>query len=327
MKPVNVAFVGAGSNASGHMKRVSAVEGAQIVAICDIDEERAEAAAKAYGAKTYTDYSPMIERENLSALYVSVPPFAHYDAEILAAQKGVHLFVEKPVALTMEKGLEICEAVEKAGIITCVGYQVRYGNTVDRAKKFLEGRTIAMVASNRWGGMAPKPWWWRMDQSGGQIVEQTTHQFDMIRYLAGEITEVYANYALRTLTHVEGLDIPDVGVVTLMFESGAIGYVSSSCALNKGGGGGNLDIILKDVVLKWSHNALSTAPPGEYEELQGEIPPAPSIDEVFIKAVQIGDGSQIRSPYQDALKSLDVTLAANQAAAERKPIKPYFAAH
>jgi len=321
---IKVAFIGAGGNASGHMKQVNEIEGTEIVAICDVMEERANERAAEYGASAYTEVRTMLDREEMDALYVSVPPFAHYDAEIMAVEKGVHLFVEKPVALTIEKALEIHAAIERAGVLSCVGYQLRYSETVDRAKQFLQGRTIAMVTSNRWGGVPPTPWWKVMAQSGGQLVEQTTHQVDMIRCLAGEIVEVYATYALRTLNDVEGLDIPDVGAIAFRFENGAIGSLTTSCALTKGGGMGDLNILVKDAVLKWGYGSISAAP-GEYPELEGTLAPPPSIDAVFIEAVKTGDGSKIRSPYSDALRSLDVTLAANRSAAERRPVRTYYA--
>jgi len=322
---VKVAFIGAGGNASGHMKQISEIEGTEIMAICDVMEERASERAEEYGASAYTEVRAMLDQEEMDALYISVPPFAHYDAEIIAAEKGVALFVEKPVALTLEKALEINAAIEQAGVLSCVGYQLRYAETVDRAKQFLQGRTIAMVTCNRWGGLPPTPWWKVMAQSGGQLVEQTTHNVDMMRCLAGEIVEVYAHYALRTLNDVEGLDVPDVGAIAFRFESGAIGSLTTSCALTRGGGMGDLNILVKDAVLKWGYGSISAAP-GEYPELEGELALPPSIDAVFIEAVKAGDDSKIRSPYSDALLSLDVTLAANRSAAEGKPVQTYYAA-
>lgn len=325
MAVVKVAFIGAGGNASGHMKRVKDIPDAQIVAICDLDAERAKKATEEVGGKPYTDYHEMLEKEGMDALYVSVPPFAHYDAETIAAGKGIHLFVEKPVAITMEKGLEVNKAIEKAGIISCVGYQVRYAESVNRAKKWLEGKTVAMVNCHRWGGVPGTPWWRVMSKSGGQIVEQTTHQVDLIRYMCGEIAEVHSNYALRLCKDMENFDIPDVMAVTFRFASGAVGVLTSSCAMTEGGGKGDLEIMADHKVLKWSTAAVSAAP-GKHPELEGELPPLPPIDPVFIEAVRTGDRSKIRSPYLDGLKSLDVTLAMNKSAETGKPEKPYFAA-
>src|SRR6476646_344535 len=104
------------------------------------------------------------------------------------------------------------------------------------ARRYLDGKTIAMVTSHRWGGLPQTPWWRVMGQSGGQLVEQTPHQVDLMRYLAGEIVEVHARYATRVLGDVPNLDIPDVQVVNLQFASGAVGSLTTSCALREGGG-------------------------------------------------------------------------------------------
>lgn len=321
---IKVAFVGTGGIATyGHLPALAAMEEVEITALCDVSEERVQAAVEKFGGKAYTDYRRMLDAEDLDVLYVCVPPFAHEDAEILAAQKGLHLFVEKPVALTMEKGLEIAEAIEKAGVLSCVGYSLRYLWPTDAAKAFLADRPIALVAADRWGGVpGDETHWWRvMDKSGGQLVEMATHQVDLIRYLAGEIVEVYARYARRVLGDLPNLTVPDAQVVALQFASGAVGYISTSCALTKGGGRGQLDFVLRDLILHYGHDRLSTTP-AEVASFEPPDQRPPSINEAFIGAVRSGDASLIKTPYADGLRSLDVTLAANRSAVEGKPVRP-----
>ena len=322
MKETKVAFVGAGGNASGHMKRVKEVEGATIVAVCDVVEDRAKAAAEEMGAPAwYTDHRALIDKEDFDALYVSVPPFAHTDAEILAAQKGAALFVEKPVVLDMEKGIEILEAIEKAGVVSCVGYQLRYLDAAQRVKRYLSDKTVAMVSHHRWGGLPGTAWWRVMEQSGGQLVEQTTHGVDMMRYVLGEIVEVYAKYATLTMGDVENFTIPDSQEVLLEFDAGALGLVSTACM---GGGKSDMSFLLRDGKVEFSYTnyAISPDPGGEYAEPLAETA---SIDEVFVDAVRAKDQSRILSSYRDGLKTCDVTLASNKSAELNKPVRPYFA--
>jgi len=320
-KKVKIGFVGTGGIANHHLRQLKEIEDAEIVALCDIVEDRVQSAVANYGGTAYTDYRKMIDEEEMDAMYVCIPPFAHEDAEILAAQKGIHLFVEKPVALTMDKGIEICEAIEKAGVISCGGYVLRYSPAAVTAKKFLADKTIAMVACDRWGGVPGTPWWRVMDESGGQLVEMATHQVDMIRYLAGEVKEVYAKYALRTLQDMENLTVPDVQAVLMEFESGAIGYISTSCALVNGGGQGRLEFILKGMRMIYGGNVPKVVPEGA-AEIEPLTEPVLSIDEAFVTAVSTNNPGLITTPYPDALRSLDVTLAANKSAIEGKPIKP-----
>src|SRR5439155_16568344 len=120
--------------------------------------------------------------ESPDALYVCVPPFAHEDAELIAARKGIHLFVEKPVALDVDWGASVAAVIRETGILSSVGYSLRYLPATETARRYLAGKEIAMVASHRWGGLPETPWWRVMEQSGGQLVEMTTHQVDLMRY-------------------------------------------------------------------------------------------------------------------------------------------------
>ena len=323
---VKIGCVGTGGIGKHHLQSLAQMEGVEIAAMCDVAEEAVESAAAEFGGRTYTDHRRLIEAEELDVLYVCIPPFAHTDAEILAARKGLHLFVEKPVALTMDQALEIQEAIAQAGVLSSVGYSLRYFTATEPAKAFLADQTIALVACDRWGGVpgGTTHWWRVMEKSGGQLVEMVTHQVDMIRYLAGEIVEVNARYALRVLGGLENLTVPDVQVMDFALESGALGYLSCSCALTQGGGTGRMEFILRDMVLKFDFSRLTLTPEGA-AELPVVPESAPNIDEVFIAAVRSGDGSRIITPYADAVRSLDVTLAANRSAVEGKPVKPELA--
>jgi predicted dehydrogenase len=320
---IKVGFIGAGGRARNHMKALSEIEDVEFAAICDVSEATGKDAADQFGGNVYTDYKVMLDGESLDAMYVVVPTFAHFDAEIMAAERGVHLFLEKPVAPSMAKANEILEATQKADVITCVGYQLRYFGAVQQARQFASGRTIGMVVSHRWGGLPDTPWWRVMAQSGGQLVEQTTHQVDMIRYVAGEITEVQAYYALRTLGDVENLDIPDNYAITFKMENGAIGSLSSSCALREGGGSSGIDFILDDARMNLTGAKVSLSPDGSGD--LGEPPEGKDIDQVFIDAVRTGDRSEILSDLEDGIRSLDVSLAANRSAETGSPQKTEYA--
>ena len=320
---ISVGFVGAGGRARAHMKVLGGMDDVKIVAICDVAEETARTVAGELGATSYTDHHAMLDGESLDALYVSVPTFAHTDAEVLAAQKGIHLFLEKPVAPSMEKALEILDSIKKAGVLSSVGYQVRYMGYVQQAHAFFKDRDVGMVVSGRWGGLPPTLWWRIMAQSGGQLVEQTTHQVDLLRYVLGEVDEVHAYYALRTMSDVPDLDIPDVYTLNLKFASGAIGSLTSTCALREGGGGGTTDFICKNMRAEMGRDGLKISPQDAAEP--GPVPDdAGDIDEVFIDAIRRGDGSRILSDFEDGVRTLDISLAANRSAETGKPERTHF---
>ena len=321
-KQVTVGFLGAGGIATkSHLPALQQIEGVTIAAVCDTERGRAQAAADRFGGRVYDSHREMLEKEEMDALFVCLPPFAHTEAEMLAARKGVHLFVEKPIVLEMRKGLEIAEAIEKAGIISSIGYQVRYMPVASALRSFLAGKTIAMVAGNRWGGVpGDENHWWRvMEKSGGMLHEQATHNVDFIRYVVGDIASVCARYSLNALEGMTNLTAPDAQVAVMEFKNGATGYFAATCALTRGGGWSSLDIILKDMMVRTNFSQITVSPEGAAEIALPEK--GMNIQQAFIHAIKTGDRSVIRSDYWDALKTAEVTLGANESARTGKAVE------
>jgi predicted dehydrogenase len=191
---------------------------------------------------------------------------------------------------------------------------------VKKAKEILSGRDVAMVLGYFVGSFPGVPWWRVLEQSGGQMVEQTTHIFDLARYMAGEITEVYAASGVRALQDVPDFDIWDVGTATIRFASGAVGAISNSCVLTEAYEIG-LHVICKDLVLVLHlDGSIKIVETGRTEIINGQRSPWAGETEAFINAIKTGDRSAIRSTYPDAVKTLAATLAANESAATGRPV-------
>jgi len=310
---VRVGFIGCGGMNRGHMNTVKGLRGAEIVAVCDLQKDRAQAAAEEYGARSYTDHAQMIESEELNAVFIAVPPFAHEDQELLAVRKGLHLFVEKPVAVTLEKAKQIERAIAKAGVIATAGFQDRYQDIVARLKKDLQKNRPGLIMGYWVGGMPGVAWWRRKEQSGGQAVEQTIHTFDMARYLFGEVKLVHAAWSKSLMADVPRYNVEDASCVNLQFKSGLCGTIFSGCFL-KGYGKVGLDIWTPEVLYEYSgRSALNIRKAGaEAETLHVGNPFGQEIVSTFLSAVRTGDGSKLKSTYADAVKSLAVVLAANE---------------
>jgi len=228
--------------------------------------------------------------------------------------------VEKPVAINMETAKKVESAVNNSGTITCVGYQLRYTGVADIAREILAGKNISMVIGKYWCGSGrgdPSRWLRQMNKSGGQLVEQATHTIDLIRYLAGEVQEVYAMQANQVLGEI---DCPDSNVVAMRFASGALGSLTASWTYDpRDWSNANvLDILFDESHIHWDGGKIILKEQGETKELTR---PGQSIDAVFIEAVRAKDGSQIRSPYSDAVKSLAISLAANESGVSGAPKK------
>ncbi len=318
MAEVRIAFIGCGGNARWHIGTVNKLESARIVAVCDVVEELAQKAGEACEAAVYTNHKKMLERDDLDAVYISIPVFAHGEPELDVIERGLPFLVEKPVARDLETALRVQEAVEKKNLLTCVGYQLRYLGSTDAAKEILENETVGMVVGKYWSGSGrgnPSAWIRQMAKSGGQLVEQATHTIDMMRYLVGEITEVYCAQASRILKEI---DCPDMNAVAFKFANGAIGSMSTTWAYdNRDWSHANvLDILIDERFLHWEGSRTVVYGRGEAQEHKR---PDRTIDEVFIEAVRTNNPALIRSPYSDGVKTLALTLAMNESAREGEP--------
>lgn len=317
---VRIGFIGCGGNAGGHMRRLSGLPDARIVAVCDVVEERAKQAAERCQAEAYTDYQRMLGRSDLDAVYLSLPVFAHGEPEMAVIERGLPFLVEKPVARTMQTARRVEEAVRRRGLMTAVGYQLRYMGGTEAARQELSGKTVNLVVGKYWCGSGrgnPDHWVRQMALSGGQLVEQATHTVDAMRYLLGEVKEVYTRRASRQLLEI---DCADTHVVTLEFESGALGSLTATWAYDPAdwGHANVIDISYDMNLLHWGGGKVTITANKETRALEA---PDRGIDEVFVEAVKTKDPALIRSPYSDAVKTLAVTLAMNESADVGRPVR------
>ena len=219
----------------------------------------------------------------------------------------------------MDIAHEIEAAVKKAGLITCVGYQLRYLGSTRITQDILKDKTVNMVVGKYWCGTgigSPDGWLRQMNKSGGQLVEQATHTIDMMRNLVGEVESVYAMQANRVLTEI---DCPDSNSLTLQFSDGAVGSLTAAWAYAGDWSNANvLDILYEQELLNWNPSKVSVRENGEWVD---KTEPGPTIDQIFVEAIRSGDGSEILSPYSDAVKTLAISLAANLSAQENRPVE------
>ena len=232
-----------------HLRELTEIGGSTFVAFCDIVVEKAEQAVTQYGGKAYADYNQMLAREELDAVYISIPPFAHGAPERAVVAAGLPMFVEKPVHMDTDDAKDIAAEIEEKGIITAAGYQERYLDIIDKAQELLTSRRVGFFMGYWMGGM-PGGWWREKAKSGGQLMEQTTHEFDMARYLFGEVKTVYA-VARYDLIPDTDYDIEEASAVSLQFESGVFGIMFSACFTTNGMRRSGLDIFCEDGSLEY----------------------------------------------------------------------------
>lgn len=316
---VRVGFIGVGGIAEHHILTLQKVEHAQLTAVYDIDQIRAGQMAEVYGAKSYESIDHFITSGEVDAVFICSPPFARAGIEEAVAQQGLHLLSEKPIGLHMDEVYEKERIIRESGVINASGYCLRYLDIVSQAKEYLAHKQIDLVLAYRLGDLPGAKWWTILEKSGGQLVEQSTHQLDLIRYLAGEFKEVSATHEQRYIHRIDpGATAYDVGTVSFVLESGAIGNITSS-SLAKYVGRSAVEFYGHDFFLSIDGVTLRIVDDNQDVTITSKVDFYYEQNKAFIEAVRTKQQQLILCDYSDAAVTLAVTLAANESAASGKP--------
>ncbi|MFC5647607.1 Gfo/Idh/MocA family protein [Paenibacillus solisilvae] len=193
MKTIRAGVIGCGSLGRVHIDCVSKIEGIQMVAYCDIYENKAQALLQEYGGEYATsDVDRFFADETLDAIYVTTLHDTHADYCIRALESGKHVMVEKPLSLTVEDCLRVGETVERTGKKLMTAFKMRYYDLLLKAKELIPQPVMVtmQMMDNRWPDGA-----WANDpiKGGGNVLSQGCHSTDILRFVAsGEPIEVYA---------------------------------------------------------------------------------------------------------------------------------------
>jgi predicted dehydrogenase len=236
MKPFRTAILGCGGWGNRHAQNlVKLPKQIELVALCDVNPSRASNCAKTFAPKAsiFTDHHEMLTRVPLDLLIIALPPFAHTDEVQLCAERGIHLLIEKPIALSHQHAWQMVDVAEKVGICTQVGFMYRFGAAIQRLKSLLDTGAAGGVGSIRAGyycNHLHNPWWIDKTKSGGQVFEQAIHLVDLMRFLGGEVDSVFC--VQRNLFHreVPGYSVEDVSGTVINFKNGAVGVLAATNA-------------------------------------------------------------------------------------------------
>ncbi|MFH2069385.1 MAG: Gfo/Idh/MocA family oxidoreductase [Candidatus Omnitrophota bacterium] len=321
MDKVKIGFIGTGGIANAHLNNLARMEDVEITALCDLVKEKAETAGQKFGGKIYLDYRQMLEKEKIDALYICVPPFAHQDQELIACQKKIPFFVEKPVTLSVKKAEEIEAQVRKSGVITSVGYVLRYMDIVEKTAKLLSGRSLGLITGSYYGEVPGRNWLIKKKQGGGQLVEQATHIVNLMLFFGGEVTEVYSQPFSGIINRrIPDYEVEDASATIFRFANGTIGSIN--CTWLAFGFKSSLGIVTDGLQVDWNPITtmqVITAEKKEEYAVKNDF----SFNEhrAFINAVKTGNKNSILCDYSEGLKTLKVTLAAVKSMETGKPVK------
>jgi UDP-N-acetylglucosamine 3-dehydrogenase len=230
---LKAAVIGAGAIAQHcHLPGYQNHPDVDLVAIAEIDADRAAQAARKFGAKrTYADFREMLAKEQLDMVSVCTPNYLHCQMATTVARLGIHLMLEKPVATSVAQALKIRQAVRKGAGQCMVGFTHRFldGNILAR-QMVKEGKIgEPFMIRVRFAHRGPQPGWamsdWfyrRKKSGGGAMLDMGIHAMDLSRFLVGEVDSVFG--LVGTLR--KEIEVDDNAVVGLKFAGNrAMGYI------------------------------------------------------------------------------------------------------
>jgi predicted dehydrogenase len=231
---IRFGIVGPGNVGQLHANALSKVPGARLVAVAGRGEARASALAAAHDARVHPSLAAMIDRGDVDAVIICTPHPLHCDQAVAAARAGLHVVVEKPMAITPEDCDRMISAADEAGVLLSVMSQRRWYDPVRRVKAAIDdgriGRPgLATVDLLGWRG----PEYYAMDawrgsatgEGGGVLVNQAVHQLDLLVWFLGPAVEV--DGWIANLNHPE-IDVEDTAVAIVRFANGAIATIVAS---------------------------------------------------------------------------------------------------
>lgn len=323
MTRLRAGILGPGHIAERHAAALSALSAeVELIACCGRDEARTRAFAAAHappGAQVFTDVETFFERAGLDLVLICLPPFAHADEVARAAARGIHVFIEKPIALTSEAGWEMVRAAERAGIRTQVGFVYRFGEAVEDLRSRLDAREagpVGLYSARFFANALNAPWWRDRAKSGGQLVEQTIHLFDLFRYLAAPDDapiRVFGRQANLFHRDTPGYTVEDVNATVLEAANGAFAVIYATNAAVPDRWVKQWHVVMPGLLAEfsdWNHAVLTpTDAPGRASTtIASDRDPFVAQLRDLLGAIR--SGGPTRTPLREGARSLDLVLAA-----------------
>jgi myo-inositol 2-dehydrogenase / D-chiro-inositol 1-dehydrogenase len=250
MERLRVGLVGAGRIAAAHLSELDLRDDIVVVACCDVDRARATALAPP-GAVIYERPDDLLDRERPDAIWVCTPPLAHREPTVAALKRGVHVYLEKPIARTSIDAEAIVRAAETSDAVCAIGYQWRALEILHDLRAAIDGQELAVLVSRNIGAAERRAWFLDRAQGGGNLLERASHQIDLVHALGVEVERVQVAASSILLGQAEGElgDIDDAAVIVLHLANGGVATVVVAWTRTGLPGIYTLDVVAEEATL------------------------------------------------------------------------------
>ncbi len=236
---VNFGIIGGGGISETHARAASEIEGVKVVAFTGANQEKVEALSSKYGGRAYPDLNQFLTHEPMDAVIIGSPSGLHAQEGIECARRGLHVLVEKPIDVTVEKADALISQCAQANVKLAVCYQDRFSADGVRLKQLLNsgllGKLILVSGHVKW--YRPPEYYnssrWRGKlalDGGGVLMNQGIHTVDLLLWLLGDVKQVYA----QSRTALHNIESEDTLVATLEFANGALGTLEATTSVYPG---------------------------------------------------------------------------------------------
>ena len=241
-KPIRLCMIGAGRVGKNHSRAITRhVPSGRIVALVDPVVQIREETAAEFGIESQFDTLELaLDNADFDAVVITTPTPTHLSLASLAAENKKHVFLEKPMALSLKECDEILDVTDQNAVILQLGFMRRFDPEFVAAAQRIEAGEIGqpmMIKSNTHGPGLPPPWARDLRTSNGMLAEVNSHDWDATRWLMGSNYErVYTEVAnlKGQANNVDTPDFYDNVLVNIKFESGSLGLISGVCPCGYG---------------------------------------------------------------------------------------------
>ena len=215
---IKAAVIGVGSMGMNHARIYVALEGVDLVGVCDSDVELASRVASRYRTRHYVDHTALLDEERPDLVSVVVPTGFHHQVALDVIERGLHLLVEKPIADTVAHAEEIIQRAEARGVQLMVGHVERFNPAVTELKRRLDDDQLGKMFQIHARRLGPFP---HRVRDVGVVIDLATHDLDVMCHLTGAgVVRVYAETEQEIHTHHE-----DSLSGLLRFDNGVVGVL------------------------------------------------------------------------------------------------------
>lgn len=322
-KRIRAAVIGTGGISAAHLNFLKSRKDVEIAALCDVNAENLERRQKEYGGQPFSDFEKMLDDIKPDAVWLCTPPQVRRDPILACARRHIPVFCEKPAGRDADQTARIAAEIRRARGIVQIGYVFRSIPAVKRLRELMADDEVYAVQSLYGCAMSitrsSRAWFYVKELSGGALVDQATHNLDLLRCLFGEVKDVRGFATNPRQRKKPGYTIDEVIGVTLRFANGMVGSHLHTWL----GDRWRNEIFISGVKRAYRLNLnLGVVTVEEGAETRTIQPPAGPIhnfqNETFLAMVASGDWSANPSTFDDALKTLRLTIACDEAVTQVK---------